>query len=173
MANPPVFTVSFWFSIYVFSLVHWTNMPALHKIETCLRYLWTTWQLSANSWRTMRQQREQVSLWDQSCFSQTSIMTNATIEIIRAGLKSDSTVTPEQRTRLIAILRSPIVPAHTPLVTSAPKLIKRAEAARRLSCSTRTVDKLASSEVLRKCKLPGRVRAAGFLETDVDALIQN
>jgi len=99
-------------------------------------------------------------------------MTNATIEIIRAGLKADSTVTPDQRTRLIALLRAPIVPAVTPQVTCAPKLIKRAEAANRLGFSTRFIDKLAADGTLRKCRLPGRVRAAGFLETDINALIQ-
>ena len=99
-------------------------------------------------------------------------MTNATIEIIRAGLKADSTVTPEQRARLIAKLRQPLVPSRelTPTPTES-RLIRRAEAANKLSCSTRLVDKLAASGVLRKCKLPGRVRAAGFLETDINALI--
>jgi hypothetical protein len=100
-------------------------------------------------------------------------MTQATIEIIKASLKADHTISPEQRTRLIAILRSPVFPALTPPILSAPRLIKRDEAARRLSCSTRTVDKVASTDVLRKCKLPGRVRAAGFLESDIAALIEN
>lgn len=98
-------------------------------------------------------------------------MTNATIEIIRAGLKADSTVTPEQRTRLIALLRSPVVPTHTAPVSFTPKLIKRAEVAMRLSCSTRTIDKMSADGVLRKCRLPGRKRAAGFLEQDVNVLI--
>jgi len=100
-------------------------------------------------------------------------MKKATLEIIRACLLADPEITPDQRTRYIAILRSPIVPTQTPQVITAPKLIKRAEAANRLGYSTRMVDKLAASGVLHKCKLPGRARAAGFLESDVDALIQN
>jgi len=100
-------------------------------------------------------------------------MKKATLEIIRACLLADSEITPDQRMRYIQILRSPIGPTHTPQVITAPKLIKRAEAANRLGYSTRMMDKLAAAGVLRKCKLPGRVRAAGFLESDVDALIQN
>ena len=52
-----------------------------------------------------------------------------------------------------------------------PSLIRRAEVARRMSCSIRMVDKLAAAGLLRKRKLPGRVRASGFLESDVSAFI--
>jgi hypothetical protein len=37
-----------------------------------------------------------------------------------------------------------------------------------MSCCIRTVDNLP----LRKVKLPGRTRAAGFLESDVNALME-
>ena len=51
------------------------------------------------------------------------------------------------------------------------RIIHRLEAAQRLSCSTRTLDKLAAAGVLPRRKLPGRVRASGFLANDVDVLI--
>lgn len=57
------------------------------------------------------------------------------------------------------------------MISAEPRLVRRAEVARRLSRSLRFVDKLAASGVLAKRKLPGRVRALGFLASDVDALI--
>jgi len=102
-------------------------------------------------------------------------MLATTLKIVRSGFESDPTLTPADRTRLMATLRnglSPqIKPAFPPLETT-PRLIRRAEAARRYSCSIRTIDKLAASGFLKKRKLPGRVRASGFLASDVDALIQ-
>lgn len=49
--------------------------------------------------------------------------------------------------------------------------MRRAEAAQRLSCSLRSLDRLAASGALRKRTLPGRERASGFLASDVEALI--
>ncbi len=48
-----------------------------------------------------------------------------------------------------------------------PRILRRGEVARRLSVSLRTVDKLP----VAKFKLPGRQRAAGFLESDINALL--
>jgi len=56
--------------------------------------------------------------------------------------------------------------------TAGPRLIRRAEAARRLGCSLRSVDKWARDGMLRKVGLPGRTRKAGFRESDVVALIE-
>ena len=100
-------------------------------------------------------------------------MEQTTIEIIRAGLKGDPTITPEQRTRLLALLRSPVTPVCEQSAPKVPRLIRRAEAANRLSCTTRTIDKMAAAGILRKRKLPGRMRAAGFLESDVEKLMLN
>jgi hypothetical protein len=99
-------------------------------------------------------------------------MLNTTIEILRSGLKADPTLTPHERARLLAALRQPETPKLPPEYSTEPRLIRRAETARRLSRSLRFVDKLAASGVLAKRKLPGRVRASGFLASDVDALIQ-
>lgn len=98
-------------------------------------------------------------------------MHQTTLEIIRAGLRADTTVTPRERARLIALLRQPALSEPSPIISSKPRLVRRAEVAMRLSCSTRTVDNLAVTGVLRKCKFPGRVRAAGFLESDIESLI--
>jgi len=99
-------------------------------------------------------------------------MLNTTLEIVRSGLKADPTLTPQDRTRLLAALREPAVQKPAPITSTEPRLIRRAEVARKLSRSLRFVDKLAASGVLAKRKLPGRMRASGFLASDVDALIQ-
>jgi hypothetical protein len=98
-------------------------------------------------------------------------MLNTTLEIVRSGLKADPTLTPQDRARLLAAMREPAVQKSEPVISAEPRLVRRAEVARRLSCSLRTVDKLAASGVLAKRKLPGRLRASGFLASDVDGLI--
>lgn len=99
-------------------------------------------------------------------------MLNATFEILRSGLKSDPTLTPQDRARLLAAMREPAAQKSEPVISTEPRLLRRAQVASRLSRSLRFVDKLAASGVLAKRKLPGRVRASGFLASDVDALIQ-
>ena len=95
-------------------------------------------------------------------------MLPTTIEIIRSGLKSDPSLSPADRTRLIALLRNGQAnPKAEPTAERVPCILRRAEVARRLSCSLRTVDKLP----IQKVRLPGRQRAAGFLEGDVNALL--
>jgi predicted DNA-binding transcriptional regulator AlpA len=98
-------------------------------------------------------------------------MLHTTLEIVRSGLKADPTLTPQDRARLLAALREPAAQKSTPEIFTESRLVRRAEVARRLSCSLRTVDKLAASGVLAKRKLPGRLRASGFLASDVDSLI--
>jgi hypothetical protein len=98
-------------------------------------------------------------------------MLPTTLDIIRSGLKADPTLTPEDRQRLIATLREPAAEKTVPAISSEFRLIRRIEVARRLSCCLRTVDKLAATGILTKHKLPGRVRASGFLASDVDNLI--
>ena len=102
-------------------------------------------------------------------------MLATTIKIVRSGLESDPSLTAADRNRLMAVLREGATPRskpESPPLDNPPRLLRRAETARRLSRSLRFVDKLAASGVLAKRKLPGRVRASGFLASDVDALIQ-
>lgn len=100
------------------------------------------------------------------------VMLPTTIQIIRSALQADPTVTPRDRARLLALLRKrPVLTDVETRTASVARIIRRSEAASRLSCSLRTVDKLAATGVLRKRRLPGRLRSAGFLEADVTALI--
>jgi hypothetical protein len=97
-------------------------------------------------------------------------MLATTLKIVRSGLEADPTLTPADRTRLMAGLRNGATPqskSESPPPDNTPRLLRRGEVARRLSCSLRTVDKLP----IKKVKLPGRQRAAGFLEGDVNALL--
>jgi hypothetical protein len=98
-------------------------------------------------------------------------MLNTTIEILRSGLKADPTLTPQDRTRLLAALREPAAQKSEPVSSAEPRWVRRKEVANRMSRSLRFVDKLAASGFLKKRKLPGRVRASGFLASDVDGLI--
>jgi hypothetical protein len=101
-------------------------------------------------------------------------MLPTTIQIIKSGLQGDPTVSPSDRARLMAVLRNGATPQskpESPPPDNTPRLIHRAEAASRLSRSLRFVDTLAASGVLPKRKLPGRVRASGFLESDLVALL--
>ena len=101
-------------------------------------------------------------------------MMPTTIDVIKAGLKSDPSLTPADRARLMAVLRNGLTPQKPdcPSSDNPPRLLRRGEVANRLARSLRFVDKLAASGILTKRKLPGCVRAAGFLASDVDALIQ-
>ena len=101
-------------------------------------------------------------------------MLATTIEIIRCGLKADPSLTPRDRARVMASLRNAASTARTETTTeNVARILRRGEVAKRLSCSLRTVDKLAASGVLPKRKLPGRQRAAGFLESDLSALLSS
>lgn len=58
-----------------------------------------------------------------------------------------------------------------PTETLPERLLRRAEVARRLSCSLRLIDLLASRGTLTRVRLPGRQRGNGFLESQVAALL--
>ena len=96
-----------------------------------------------------------------------------TIELLKAGLKADPTITPAKRAKLVAMLRNG--DAESLKSDAAPgvrqRCIRRDEAACLLAVSLRTVDNLAASGILKKLKLPGRTRSCGFLESDVLSLI--
>ena len=95
-------------------------------------------------------------------------MLPTTLELLKAGLKADPTLTPSDRARVLALVRADgASPTRLDSAKGAPQILRRAEVARRLSCSLRTVDKLP----LKKVKFPGRTRAAGFLECDVNGLL--
>lgn len=100
-------------------------------------------------------------------------MFNSTLEIIRAGLKADPSVTLAERARLLAILRNGAPAKATIEIAPSPaRLIRRDEVAARMACSVRAIDRWSQQGLLKKIRLPGHIRAIGFREADVIALIE-
>lgn len=97
-------------------------------------------------------------------------MLDSTREIVRSALKGDCTVSALERAKLMALLRQGAVENKLEAARP-PRVLKRREAATRLGGSLRFVDQLSRNGTLRKGKLPGRQRAIGFPEADVNALI--
>lgn len=96
-------------------------------------------------------------------------MQPSTLEIVKAGLRADPTVTPADRVRILALLRSGAEPS--PAVPAVPRLLRHAEAAARLGVTKRSLTNFVKQGVLSPVTLPGRVRALGFREADVSDLI--
>jgi len=95
-------------------------------------------------------------------------MNPATLEIMKSVLKTDPSVTVDERERLLALLR----PGQKTSSDVRPeRLLKRKQVADMLSSSPRLVDKLSSEGLLHKVKYPGRVRAAGYRLSEVQAII--
>ena len=99
-------------------------------------------------------------------------MLPATLEILKSVLRSDPSISAAQRADLLARMRQK-ADGHKleAKVSGEVRIMRRGEAARRLSCSVRTIDRLARTGALRRRRLPGRVRGAGFLASDVETLI--
>src|SRR5262249_52360367 len=97
-------------------------------------------------------------------------MLDTTLEVIKAALRADNTVTPADRTRLVAILRSGAqAPQSAPAIPEPVRIVRRK--AQRLSCSLRLIDKLAVQGVLPRQTFNGRTRSCGFRSTDIDRSI--
>jgi hypothetical protein len=99
-------------------------------------------------------------------------MLETTLDVIRAGLKSDPTVSPADRAKLLVLLRNGSEGERPkPEPENGLRILRRQATADRLGLSTRSVDRLAQQGVLRKVTLPGRRRAGGFREEDVNRLV--
>ncbi len=102
-------------------------------------------------------------------------MLPTTAEAVRALLKSDPTLTPTDRQRIVNTIRehgrTPEKESAAPAVAPSPRILRRAEAAERMGCSLRAIDHWTSIGFLHKVRLPGRVRSVGFRESDICELI--
>lgn len=100
-------------------------------------------------------------------------MLPSTLEATRAIVKADPTISPGERTRILSAVRTggkdEPAPAPTPTVDG---LVRRESVAKQLSRSTRAVDYLAEQGILHRVRFPGRTRAAGFLQSEVSALLR-
>jgi predicted DNA-binding transcriptional regulator AlpA len=96
-------------------------------------------------------------------------MLNTTLQAIRAVLLMDTTVSTAERNRIIQRLKGEDTDRAAP--PTPQRLLRRRDVAERLGMSLRTVDNLHKDGVLEKVRFPGRVRAAGFREADVNSLL--
>lgn len=97
--------------------------------------------------------------------------TQTSIEAIAAILKGDPTVTPQTRSQFLVHLRKGRITETVSTEPKEPRLIRRQEAAHKLSMSLRGLDNLCKTGVLTKCVLPGRKRAIGISAEQVDSII--
>ena len=90
-------------------------------------------------------------------------MLPTTGDAVKAMLKADPSLTPADRTQIMAALRNHGKPKT--------RILQRKEVARRFNRSLRFVDKLAVEGILPRVKMPGRIRACGYREEDVERLM--
>jgi hypothetical protein len=97
-----------------------------------------------------------------------------TIDVIRAALKADPNPSAADRARLLAMMRTGSEPqTKSAPPDTGPRILRRKQAADRLGGrSLRWIDRLAQQGVLKKVKMPGRKRGCGFLESDINALLE-
>ena len=101
-------------------------------------------------------------------------MLSTTLEAVKAVLKADPTVSTVDRANIVTVIRSNGYAAkeqETNEGHSNTRLLTRAEVGKRFCRSLRFVDKLAAQGVLQRVTMPGRVRACGFREDEVNRIL--
>ncbi len=95
-----------------------------------------------------------------------------TRDALRSILRTDPTMSPEDRQRVLAALNAPAAAKATGTARAAlPRIVRFAVAAEQLGCGVRLLHRLAQRGAIRKCRLPGRVRCHGILEEDLARLM--
>jgi hypothetical protein len=95
-----------------------------------------------------------------------------TIKLIRGVLDTDDTITARIRDAILDSCRN----GHDegkPEQPTSDRIVTRSEVAAILARSTRGVDMLARQGLLKKIKLPGRTRCAGFKLSTVNQFLEN
>ena len=91
---------------------------------------------------------------------------------VRAILSADQSVTDKERSRIIEIIfRADDGAENQP--ASPDRIVLRGDVANMLARSTRAVDLLARQGLLKKIKLPGRTRCAGFKLSVVNKFLES
>ena len=84
-------------------------------------------------------------------------MLPTTVDAVKALLKADPSLMPADRSVIVGAIKNHGRPTET--------------TTKRFDRSLRFVDKLAAEGVLQRVTLPGRVRACGYREKDVERLL--
>lgn len=101
-------------------------------------------------------------------------MQNQTFLSVMALLRADATIDPRNRARMLAMLRrGPDAQTDAQTPRTGPRVMQRAEAAAALGRTVRHIDHLARAGLLRRVRLPGRVRACGVRAEDVATLVES
>jgi hypothetical protein len=91
---------------------------------------------------------------------------------VRAILSADQSVTDKERTKIIErIFRADDGDENQP--AEQDRIVLRGEASKILSRSTRGIDLLARQGLLKKIKLPGRQRCAGFRLSAINKFLES
>jgi hypothetical protein len=100
-------------------------------------------------------------------------MLDSTIELIRAGLKTDVTLNAADRIRLVALLRNGGAQSQSlPPAKDTPRIYSREQAAQLLGDRTpRYVDQLCKRGLLKKFTPPGNRRSIGIHSESLLAFI--
>jgi len=94
-----------------------------------------------------------------------------TLEIIRIVLKTDETITTEERARIIRFLTTPLgAPAVAPKPPA--RIVSFKEAADRLACKRGTIYRYCKEGILKKAALAGKLRANGVTESSLILAIE-
>jgi predicted DNA-binding transcriptional regulator AlpA len=93
-------------------------------------------------------------------------MKKQTLKVIEEVLKNDGSVSPAERKRLVGEVAIGTDGDNFP-----DRILRRAEVARLLGRSIKTIDRLASRGCLGKVTFPGYRRAAGFRMSDIERLV--
>lgn len=102
-------------------------------------------------------------------------MLPTTFEATRAVLKADPTVAPQERSRILILIRNHGAndgQKSGGATAVKDRILRRSEVADRFDRTTRAIDKWARQGLLTRVKLPGRKRAVGFRESEVEALMR-
>jgi hypothetical protein len=98
-------------------------------------------------------------------------MLKTTKDALRAILTTDQTVPEKERSKILErIFRADDGDEDRP--SEPDKILRRSQVAQMLARSPRAVDMLARQGLLKKIKLPGRTRCAGFRASAVNSFLE-
>jgi hypothetical protein len=100
-------------------------------------------------------------------------MLPTTVDAVKALLKADPSLTPNDRAEIVSAIRNYGRPTEVKPQAEPRRahILTRSEVAKRFNRSLRFVDKLSAEGVIGRVTLPGRIRACGYREADVEKLL--
>src|ERR1051326_6516520 len=98
-------------------------------------------------------------------------MLDTTLRVLRSALEADQTETPKSRNELMQLVRDWREKKATPIEEKPPVILPYWQVADRFGKKVRFVYTLLHEGVLKRYVLPGRQRACGCLESEVNELV--